>query len=321
MIKGDVFNKQSFPSNTFALFMDTFLNKKCGVIADYKNGMALSNTSNQVTVSSGALCIRGRFIREDSSTTLNVSYQSNTYCKLIIEIDLDKVNTISELNQVTYKILSSETAYPTLVQTDIVKNESGIYQYELARFMCNSSGISQFTDMRTFLDFGSIYDEIREHIEDIDEGSIYLLKTEATDNYLSKVDAANTYMPKTGSSTFMEKYSILFHGSNQYGPIRLNQKTNSFHSLEIDYVFLRDGKSYEGSKIIPAWAQYFSLSEQVYKSGEKTVLSGFTSYRIDNNDTIVVLDGHEWQMTEGSSPVFNNNKPFIISNILGMKTV
>ena len=310
MIKGDVFNKQSFPSNTFALFMDTFLNKKCGVIADYKNGMALSNTSNQITVSSGALCIRGRFIREDSSTTLNVSYQSNTYCKLVIEIDLDKVNTLSELNQVTYKILSSENAYPTLVQTDIVKNESGIYQYELARFMCNSSGISQFTDMRTFLDFDSIYDEIREHIEDIDEGSIYLLKTEAEDNYLKKNDATNTYM---------KNYTTLFHGWSREGPIALNQNKSNFQWLQVDYIFYRDSKEFTGSKIVPAWGSYFSISEIIYKSnGAKTVVGGFVSYKLENN-RILVLGGHEWEGTDLDPFVVNNNKPVAITNIIGLK--
>ena len=102
MIKGDVFNKQYFPSNTFALFIDTFLANKCGIIADYKNGMNITNTTNQITISSGAACIKGRFVREDSYTTLSVSYQTTTYCVLVIEIDLDKVNTISELNQVKY---------------------------------------------------------------------------------------------------------------------------------------------------------------------------------------------------------------------------
>lgn len=176
MIKGDVFNKQYFPSNTFALFIDTFLNSKNGVINGYKNSFALSNTTNSITISSGALCVRGRFIREDSSTTINVSYNTNTYCKLVIEIDLDKINTISELNQVVYKVLSSESGYPTLTQTDIVKNESGIYQYELARFMCNSSGISQFTDKRTFIDFNSMYQEVENAIHDIEQGSIFRLK-------------------------------------------------------------------------------------------------------------------------------------------------
>ena len=308
MIKGDVFNKQHFPSNTFALFIDTFLNKKCGIVADYKNGMALSNTTNEITISSGALCIRGRFIREDSNTTINVSYQSNTYCKLIIEIDLDKVNTLSELNQVAYKIVSSETDYPTLVQTDIVKNESGIYQYELARFMCNSSGISQFTDMRTFLDFASIYEEIREHIEDIDEGSIYLLRSEA-DNFMLKEAASN----------FMPNYTYLFSGTASSGNVNLSQSKGNFRWILIDYICTRDNKDYVGSKIVPSWASYFTLNEDVsLTNGEKTILGSFTSYKLENTK-ISPIGSHQWQMSDQTLPVFNNVNSFKITRVIGLK--
>ena len=58
-----------------------------------------------------------------------------------------------------------------MTQTNIVKNVSGIYQYELARFKTGSSGITNFQDMRTFLDFDSIYAQIEKenHIFDIDD--------------------------------------------------------------------------------------------------------------------------------------------------------
>ena len=94
------------------------------------------------------------------------------YCKLVIEIDLDKTNTESDFQQGTYKIVKSASGYPNLTQTNIVKNNAGVYQYELARFKTTSSGITDFQDMRTFLDFDSIYAEVRQHIEDIDSGSL-----------------------------------------------------------------------------------------------------------------------------------------------------
>lgn len=172
MIKGDVFDKQYFPSNTFALFINTFLDSKCGIINGYKNSMSMTNTTNQITVSSGAACIKGRFLRENSSTTLSVSYQNNTFCRLVIEIDLDKVNTAAELNQVYYKIIASESNYPTLTQTDIVNNESGIYQYELAKFKANSNGISDFQDTRTFIDYNSIYSHIDDVIDALVAGGV-----------------------------------------------------------------------------------------------------------------------------------------------------
>lgn len=265
MLKGDVFNKQYFPSNTFALFIDTFLDSKNGIVNGYKNNMSLTNTSNQITISSGALCVRGRFIREDSSTTLDVLYSNTTYCKLVVEIDLDKINTVSELNQLKYKIISSETDYPNLTQSNIIMTESGIYQYELARFICNSSGISNFTDMRTFLDFNSIYTEIRNHINTIDSqafvpigSGIDFYGTVAPENYMFADGSAisrttydvlfsiigTTYGAGDGSTTFnlpdkRERVSVMYkegstNGTNQQTLNRMGAHGGEFkHTLTI----------------------------------------------------------------------------------------
>ena len=72
-------------------------------------------------------------------------------------------------------------------QNNIVKNNAGIYQYELARFKSSQNGISEFQDMRTFLDFSSIYstiqtqfravlDELEEELADVEDGSYYQKK-------------------------------------------------------------------------------------------------------------------------------------------------
>ena len=187
MLKGHVFSKQLFGHPIFALFIDTFLNGENGVSNNYKNGMSLSYSGSNITINSGAVCIQGRFLEEDSSTTLAVS-TSTAYCKLIIEINLDNQNTETELNQAEYKVITSASGYPALTQTNIVKNNAGIYQYELARFRTSSSGITNFQDMRTFLDFDSIYtaiqtqfqsvlDELEEELASVEDGSAYLLKT------------------------------------------------------------------------------------------------------------------------------------------------
>lgn len=185
MLKGHVFSKQLFENPIFALWIDTLLDKKCG-IAPYKNKMSITKSGNVLTVSSGTVCIRGRFVEEDSSTSVAAGADS-AYCSLVVEVNLDKTNTESELNQVSYKIIKSTNSYPTLTQTDIVKNNSGIYQYELARFKTGSGGITEFQDKRTFLDFDSIYTEIQteyrtilreleEELENIKDGSTYKLK-------------------------------------------------------------------------------------------------------------------------------------------------
>ena len=173
MLKGHVFSKQIFGNPIFALFINTFLNGKNGVSNNYKNSMKVTYSGSNVTVASGAVCIQGRFLEEDTSTTISTG-TSSAYCKLVIEINLDQQNTESALNQASYKIVTSTSGYPSLTQSNIVKNVSGVYQYELARFRTSASGISSFQDMRTFLDFDSIYDEIEEKIADIEDGSAFV---------------------------------------------------------------------------------------------------------------------------------------------------
>ena len=150
MLNGQVFSEQIFESKIFAIYINTFLNGKNGIVKNYRNGMAVSYSGSNVSIASGAVCIQGRFLEEDSSSSLNAGTNS-MYCKLIIEIDLDKTNTESDFQQGYYKIVTSSTGYPTLTQTDIANNNAGIYQYELARFKTSANGISEFQDMRTYI--------------------------------------------------------------------------------------------------------------------------------------------------------------------------
>ena len=190
MLKGHVFSKQLFGNPIFALFINTFLNGVNGVSNNYKNGMKPTSSGSNVTIDSGAVCIQGRFLEEDTSTSIAAGTDT-AYCKLVIEINLDKENTDSEFNQGSYKIVKSTSGYPSLTQTNIVKNVSGIYQYELARFRTSASGITEFQDMRTYLDFDSIYNQItqeyqsvlaqlQEELEGVESQSNVLLKTGGT---------------------------------------------------------------------------------------------------------------------------------------------
>ena len=193
MLKGHVFYKQIFGNPIFALFINTFLNGRNGVSDNYKNGMSLSYSGSTVTVSSGAVCVQGRFLEEDTSTAISAGTDS-AYCKLVIEIDLDKINTETEFNQASYKVVKSTSNYPSLTQTNIVKNNSGIYQYELARFRTSTNGITNFEDKRTFLNFSSIYDameteyrailqELEDELQSVNDGSAYVLNNISTYNF------------------------------------------------------------------------------------------------------------------------------------------
>lgn len=190
MLKGQVFAKQLFENQIFALFVNTFLNGNNGVSDNYADGMEVTYSGNNVTIGAGAVCIQGRFLEEDTYTTLSAGTDNN-YCRLVIEIDLDKTNTESDFQQGYYKILTSSTGYPALTQSDIVKNNAGVYQYELAQFRTSANGISDFVDKRTFLNFDTIYeaiqteyrailDELEEELDNVLDGSAYLLKTGGT---------------------------------------------------------------------------------------------------------------------------------------------
>lgn len=187
MLKGHVFAGQIFGNQIFALFINTFLNGRNGISNNYKEGMPVTYLNNNLHIGSGAICIQGRFLEEDSGRDITAD-TDNQYCSLVIEVNLDEANTDSSFLQADYKILKNASTYPVLTQNNIVKNNSGVYQYELARFRTSGSGITDFQDRRTFLDFNSIYDVLEQQFNDIllqlndelanvEDGSAYFLNS------------------------------------------------------------------------------------------------------------------------------------------------
>lgn len=196
MLKGHVFNLQTFTSECFALFIDTFLNKNNGIV----KGCTLSSSGNTATVGEGFYVIKGRFLEIISGETVTVS--DDGYYSLIHETDLSKTNTTTQLNQATIKAVKGSTTYPALSQTDT------LYQYEFARFKVENGAITNFTDRRTFIDFQSIYskintdvqsviDALEEEIENVKEGSAYVLKS-SVGTIISKNYSRGTATPSGG---------------------------------------------------------------------------------------------------------------------------
>ena len=187
MLKGHVFSNQTFSNNIFALFMNTFLAGHNGIINGYKNSMNVTYSGSSVTVASGALCVQGRFLEEDSSRTIDAG--TNTlYCKLVLTINLTRENTSSTFNQGYYEILTSASGYPNLTQNNIVNTGTGVYQYELARFRTGLSGITDFVDKRTFLDFNSIYEELEQQTTLATKSEVEELDTTLRGIIATKVD-------------------------------------------------------------------------------------------------------------------------------------
>ena len=189
MLKGHVFSNQTFSNNIFALFMNTFLAGHNGIINGYKNSMNVTYSGSSVTVASGALCVQGRFLEEDSSRTIDAG--TNTlYCKLVLTINLTRENTSSTFNQGYYEILTSASGYPNLTQNNIVNTGTGVYQYELARFRTGLSGITDFVDKRTFLDFNSIYEELEQQTTLATKSEVEELDTTLRGIIATKVDTS-----------------------------------------------------------------------------------------------------------------------------------
>lgn len=160
MLKGHVFSEQIFAHPVFALFVDTFLNGQCGISQKRGQAMKVTYSGTTLNIANGYVCIKGRFLEEDSSAQISAS-TDNSYNILVIEIDMNKTNTEDTFNQASYKIIKGTSAYPALTQNDIVANDEGIYQFELARFKTNSNGITDFKDTREYLDFEGIFSWIQ----------------------------------------------------------------------------------------------------------------------------------------------------------------
>lgn len=140
MIRGITFADQLTTSDDFAHLQHKWFNgangstKGCKVTADADN----------LYVGAGYFLISGRLVRIVGTETIESDVVSvKTYCKLVFEIDLSKVNTTTVFAQGYFKILSSTSEYPTLTQEDL-DADGTIYQIEFARFVKTTTSITEF---------------------------------------------------------------------------------------------------------------------------------------------------------------------------------
>ena len=171
MLKGHTFNLQTFTSEAFALFIDKFLDGKCGVA----KGCNLSNTTTSATIGEGYFVIRGRLLQIIDSVSVSNVIKDGFY-KLICEIDLSQTNTTDTLNQASIKTVYGASDYSTLTQQDITGSGT-IYQYEFARFKVESGQITNFTDKRTYVNITALQQQIEDELTALESQSNVLLKT------------------------------------------------------------------------------------------------------------------------------------------------
>ena len=90
---------------------------------------------------------------------------------------MSKKNTDTEFNQGTFKLVTGQSSYPSLIQQDLTAND-GIYQFEFAQFKASTTGITDFVDKRAYIDYDSIYKFISDQIKDIESGDLYVLNSD-----------------------------------------------------------------------------------------------------------------------------------------------
>ena len=300
MLKGDTYSNQLFNVHAFALFIDTFLDKKCGIIDGYKNNMNITASGTNITINSGACVVRGRFMEEDSTTTLSTSSIANKYCALVIEIDLSKTNTDSSLLQATYKILQSAGSTPSLTQQDIINNySSGVYQYLLATFQTNGSGtISNLVKTDERLSIESVYEAFGEEIQDKLDDLQEAINNVTADTILSSI--------ATLQSQVSNLTPYVYHSENN-SPVRsltIATQYSLYNYMEIIYgksgTRKSTGKIYIGEyasssmSILLDQAQLIGSTFQIYSSicsyvknqnGSRTLTLGNEGYVNYNTST------------------------------------
>lgn len=176
MLKGHSYDKQIYYSVADRIINNTFLNGSNGIFENEGAGCALSYTNNTVTVSNGFFIVQGGLTEVVNSETLSVILDGS-YCILVYELDMSKDNTDTSFTQGQFRVLTGQSSYPALTQQKLTEN-AGIYQYEFARFRALATGISDFVDNRTFLDYNSIFEYIESQIEMIEDNGLYVTKNE-----------------------------------------------------------------------------------------------------------------------------------------------
>lgn len=140
-IRGITFSKQSVSSNDDAHIYKILLNGKKG----RTKGCKMTFGTDDIYISEGYFFAPNRLIEVSSMETVATPVVSSgtTYCRLVFEIDLTKTNTSSAFNQGYFRILSSTTDYPGIVQEDL-ENGGNVYQLPFAKFTKTVSGIGAF---------------------------------------------------------------------------------------------------------------------------------------------------------------------------------
>ena len=140
-IRGITFSKQAVSSNDDSHIYKMLLGGRKG----RTKGCKMTFGTDEIYISNGYFFASNRLIEITSTETISTPVISSgtTYCRLVFEIDLAKTNTNTTFNQGYFKVLTSQSDYPTITQEDL-ENGGNVYQLPFAKFKKGVSGISAF---------------------------------------------------------------------------------------------------------------------------------------------------------------------------------
>ncbi len=140
-VRGITFSKQTVSSNDDSHIYKLLLNGREGTT----KGCKMTYSKDDIYISDGYFFISNRLAEVPSMETIStpIVTTGTNYCRLVFEIDLSKTNTNSSFEQGYFKILSSATVYPDIIQEDL-ENGGNVYQLPFAKFTKTVDGIGSF---------------------------------------------------------------------------------------------------------------------------------------------------------------------------------
>lgn len=133
MIIGHNFTDQQFTANILGEFIDLFLFNQSGVV----RGLNFTASGKNINISQGLMIVKGRMVEIKGTETFAVTNGNGDY-KLILELNMRNTNTITKLEQVKLKVVSS-----THTNSSENINIAGlVYQQDLCTFTVNGSSIT-----------------------------------------------------------------------------------------------------------------------------------------------------------------------------------
>ena len=206
-IRGITFPKQTVTSNDDAHINQILLAGRKGKT----KGCNMTFGKDDIYISEGYFFAANRLIQIPSTETIAtpVVATGTTYCRVVFELDMRKINTNLEFNQGYFKVLTSTLNYPDIVQEDI-ENGGNVYQLPFAKFVKTVSGIANFVSELETIGFAdrskTIYVDYRGSDEIADGSTTHPFKTiKAAINSIPKFLAGHTITIDIAFGTYSER--------------------------------------------------------------------------------------------------------------------